>query len=650
MTAAARAAASTSVLENIGASQTLREFLATVGQLTPGNRQSIVDQALAMIEQVYVHLPMKKAMHAVDPVQSLKLLRLRLGVVSERQFHNEMIAVFTSLRDLHTNYILPEPFQSRVAVLPFQIEQFYEGGERKYVVTQVAPFVNDPHFKPGVVPTYWNGVPIDLAVERNANREAGSNPAAHHMQGLASMTNRWMGMSLPPDDEWVDLRYTDGGKEYSTRFDWLVIVPQPSASGVDPMKATGAVGGLLGIDVRTEIRRRVLKLLFSPQAVAAEKQMAGVISELLAAGASLAGMATAAAAAGADMESCSVMPDVFSKFCAVRTPHGTFGYVRINTFNAYPEPFVQEFLRIVATLPQNGLIIDVRGNGGGIVAAGETLLQVLTPRAIEPEPFSFICSPLTQRMTSSDPSLAAWKDSVEQSTETGATFSQGFPLTPPVACNAIGQKYQGPVVLVTNSLCYSTTDMFSAGFQDHEIGKVLGVDDSTGAGGANVWTHDFLINSLPGPNSPFRPLPGGASFRVAIRRSTRVGTHSGTPVEDLGVAPDEIHWMTKNDVLNGNVDLINHAASLLAGMPTYTLSAAVSPGGSSAAPISIKATTKNLDRLDVFINQRPRLTIDVTDGATTLALPEGTIGPVLLELCGFKQDRLVVRAHGSPLT
>ena len=258
-------AASTSVLENLGASQTLREFLATVGQLTPGDRQSIVDQALAMIEQVYVHLPMKKAMHAVDPVQSLKLLRLRLGVVSERQFHNEMIAIFTSLRDLHTNYILPEPFQSRVAVLPFRIEQFYEGGERKYVVTQVAPFVNDPHFKPGVVPTYWNGVPIDLAVERNANREAGSNPAARHMQGLASMTNRWMGMSLSPDEEWVDLRYTDGGKEYSTRFDWLVIVPQPSASGVDPMKATGAVGGLLGIDVKTEIRRRVLKLLFSPR-------------------------------------------------------------------------------------------------------------------------------------------------------------------------------------------------------------------------------------------------------------------------------------------------------------------------------------------------------------------------------------------------
>jgi len=36
--------------------------------------------------------------------------------------------------------------------------------------------------------------------------------------------------------------------------------------------------------------------------------------------------------------------------------------------------------------------------------------------------------------------------------------------------------------------CYSTTDMFAAGFKDHGIGKILGVDNDTGAGGANVET------------------------------------------------------------------------------------------------------------------------------------------------------------------
>ena len=39
---------------------------------------------------------------------------------------------------------------------------------------------------------------IDAAVDVNAEREAGSNLDARHLQGLQSMTLRWMAMSLPP--------------------------------------------------------------------------------------------------------------------------------------------------------------------------------------------------------------------------------------------------------------------------------------------------------------------------------------------------------------------------------------------------------------------------------------------------------------------
>ncbi len=56
----------------------------------------LVEQATTLIDDVYVHLPLKRAMHAVDPVQSLKLLRRRLAAISERQFHNEMIDIFNS--------------------------------------------------------------------------------------------------------------------------------------------------------------------------------------------------------------------------------------------------------------------------------------------------------------------------------------------------------------------------------------------------------------------------------------------------------------------------------------------------------------------------------------------------------------------------
>src|SRR5438552_1147200 len=52
----------------------LPTFLTTAGTLTPDDRKLLVRQALILIEQNYVHLPLKRAMHAIDPAQRLRLL------------------------------------------------------------------------------------------------------------------------------------------------------------------------------------------------------------------------------------------------------------------------------------------------------------------------------------------------------------------------------------------------------------------------------------------------------------------------------------------------------------------------------------------------------------------------------------------------
>src|SRR5262245_50820490 len=85
----------------LGAVSTLPEFLALTGELDEKDRALLVDQALVLLEDLYVHLPLKRAMHAVDPIQRLKLLRHRLARLSERAFHDELIRIFTGLRDLH---------------------------------------------------------------------------------------------------------------------------------------------------------------------------------------------------------------------------------------------------------------------------------------------------------------------------------------------------------------------------------------------------------------------------------------------------------------------------------------------------------------------------------------------------------------------
>ena len=594
--------------------------------LSGAERQLLVDQALALIEQIYVHLPLKRAMHAADPLQRLKLLKLRSTSLSEPAFHAELISIFTRLRDLHTNYLLPDPFRARTAYLPFRLEEFFEQDERRYVVTEVKPGTEDTSFKRGIIVTHWNGVPIDRAVEINADREGGSNPDARHAQGLAAMTIRPLAMSLPPDEEWVVVTYQAGRRSRERRFEWRVFEQRaPDAEG-DPL-ATGERAFVLGLDARAELERQARKLLFAPEAVEITQRVRQQTDPTLGGGLDAAGPV--------NFNTVSKLPDVFS-FRAISTRWGRFGYVRVRTFNVSDGAFLEEFIRIVGILPQRGLILDVRHNGGGNILAGERLLQVLTPGPIDPERFYFINSPLTLRICETQASLAIWKESIAQAVETGASFSDGFSLLPVEAYNNIGQRYQGPVVLVTDSRSYSTTDIFSAGFQDHEIGKILGTSGTTGAGGANVWDHELLLTLLPSPDSPFRPLPQSASFRVAVRRCTRVGKRAGALVEDLGVVPDVIHRLTRRDVLHENFDLITRAGEMLASMPVQAVAATV-----RTAPDSQKVdiTTENVTRLDLLINGRPFQSVDVSDGTISIDLPP--VSGAILELRGFRSDQLV---------
>jgi C-terminal processing protease CtpA/Prc len=160
---------------------------------------------------------------------------------------------------------------------------------------------------------------------------------------------------------------------------------------------------------------------------------------------------------------------------------------------------------------------------------------------------------------------------------TGTTFSAPFAITDASACNDIGQRYYGPVILITNALCYSTSDIFAAGFQDHAIGKILGIHSRTGAGGANVVTHSRLRKDCEdaGAGDLLHTLPEG-DLRFAIRRTLRVGAHAGTELEDLGVRADITYQKTRDDLLHGNVDLILTATEHLAQKST-TQSSATAP-------------------------------------------------------------------------
>jgi hypothetical protein len=107
---------------------------------------------------------------------------------------------------------------------------------------------------------------------------------------------------------------------------------------------------------------------------------------------------------------------------------------------------------------------------GGYIPFAERILQFLTPQEITPQPYSFISSPLTLELTrifTSDPAFKYWNTSISEALATGSIFSGGYAITDRDEMNIVGQVYHGPVILVTDALCYSATDLFAASFQDH---------------------------------------------------------------------------------------------------------------------------------------------------------------------------------------
>ena len=594
---------------------TLARFRADIPALSLPERQTLVDSAMRLLADYYVHLPQKQASHGVDPLARLRGLRRRLPLMaSDAGFHAALAEIFDALLDLHTNYILPSAMAHVVAFLPLQLGEFCVDGRQRVIVTRVAPGFAD--IAAGEEVAAWSGVPILRALERAAARNAGANAAAQRAHALVGMTMRPLAKRPPPDEDWVavQLRRGHGAAVREVRAVWRVLT-LPARDG----RHAGS------LDVQSDALRRGSRALFN-----AGPAQDGAVRTT----------------AGARVLRVAVPTALPRNFAAAGLHVGPahVGYLRIPTFvSTDADAFVAEFARLLALLPGRGLILDVRDNGGGLVEAAERSLQLLTPGRIEPAPMQLRATPAVLALCrSQEPSnpgrvadLSPWRRSVEHALDTGAMYSAALPMTSPEACNAIGQRYHGPVVLLTSALCYSATDIFAARFQDHAIGPVLGVHSCTGAGGANVWPFSVLQRALAEQadaagssqtGSSQDSLPQGSELRVAFRRSLRVGLNAGLELEERGVVPDVLHDLTRRDLLDGDPDLIAHAACLLEQGTPHPLDATLGPGRTATIKLG------HADRLDVLWNGRPMLSRDVAAGQElTISLPgsppsEGRLG------------------------
>lgn len=511
------------------------------GALDGGQRLQVLDTLVGVVGGAYAHLPAKRAAYAVDPVQALTLLRRRATDLTDADFHLMVSGIVTGLRDAHTRYVGPKTLRGHVAALPFLVEQYGPYADARFLVTKTAPdVVDDPDFVPGVCLERVNAVPFARAVDIYSDRETGGRPDSRRARALESFTFRALDYGPPPDEEEVVLDYrTRRGGARQLRMPWRIVAPGRAATA---LKAGSRAQLKVAANPAAEAVRRAKKLMFSPKLWEDDAR------------------AVAASAAG-------WIPTTFQDTVAASVGKDGIGYLRLWSFDVDDhEKYVAEIRRLLGLLPAKGLVVDLRGNPGGLVWAAERILQLFADRPIAPTRFSLVASPMTREMAQSPfnrMELEPWAASLDDAVSTGEQYSQPLPLTDPGWCNDIGRVYAGPAVAVVDANTYSSGDLFSAGWADHEIGPLVTVGQASGGGGANVWTDGQLRDALTGTERSFDSLPGGAGFTLAIRRAIRSGISDGIPIEDLGIGGIP-YDMTEDDLMHGNRDLLAFCAGVLA--------------------------------------------------------------------------------------
>ena len=254
---------------------------------------------------------------------------------------------------------------------------------------------------------------------------------------------------------------------------------------------------------------------------------------------------------------------------AAPTAHGTFGYLRLWTFDVdHSEQFIEEVARVLRDLPRKGLIIDLRSNPGGVIDTAERLLQLFTRKPIQPIRFALRATPAMAALAEADGNgadLADWAGSVSTALELGEEFSQHLPDQRP---GALQRSPRGPTA--GRSSPWSTPTPSRAATSSPLASPTTASARSSRSArrpapaGANVWTSDDIEYAYHAAQQPPAAAAAGRQLLGLRPAHGPVGALGrGSPSRTSACRGDERYDMTERDLLDGNEDLIDFCIGLL---------------------------------------------------------------------------------------
>ena len=515
----------------------------------------VIRTARTILKDINPHRFIHINIYKVDPLKALEKFEKDIKKsITNYEFHNRMTAIFQTMNDFHTLYLRPAPLNMTVALLGFDAKEFFEKGshEPKYVVDDIRTSMLPAGSKIDVGSELLSidGVEVQKVV-RTLGKFYGSNKAAKNDVGVFGLTIRPLFIAPAPSKPSITVEFkTSMGKRFTEEHSWNYL--KVLDSGVmRVISSSFLVKNPLVPDNRdSQTERHILR---SARLTHTNRNSVHESS-----------------AKRITVPVNDKYKEVFSAEI-INTSKGRIGKLNILRFYPLEIGAVGEFKRLLRLMPTRGLIVDVRGNPGGYDGVARAFTEALSGKKIplltvQSRATDLFLSVLRKVKAEFKPDIQEVAQSLLPAALTanrvkeffsGPALNRGFQLP------SQERAYFGPYITLTNGLTYSAGDAFALYQRDFGTSLVIGTSSNTGAGGAGAVKYSVLLDALP---SGFTSLPGGIDFTTAFARFFRMGRRSGQIVEFFGVKPNERYYLSKDDILKEDRDLIEYLAKKLVRM------------------------------------------------------------------------------------